>query len=86
MQNGIYEEIINNKIFKELNDEGLIVGKEKLDSIEAKKYLTQYIEEITRTALEYLREEGAESQEYLLKQVQLCNEIIELLKQKKDLN
>ena len=82
MQNGIYEEIINNKIFKELNDEGLIVGKEKLDSIEAKKYLTQYIEEITRTALEYLREEGAESQEYLLKQVQLCNEIIELLKQK----
>lgn len=82
MQNGIYEEIINNKVFKELNDEGLIVGKEKLDSLEAKKYLTQYIEEITRTALEYLREEGAESQEYLLKQVQLCNEIIELLKQK----
>ena len=82
MQNGIYEEIINNKIFKELNDEGLIIGKEKLDSLEAKKYLTQYIEEITRTALECLREEGAEPQEYLLKQVQLCNEIIELLKQK----
>ena len=71
MQNGIYEEIINNKIFKELNDEGLIIGKEKLDSLEAKKYLTQYIEEITRTALECLREEGAEPQEYLIKQVQI---------------
>lgn len=82
MKNGIYEEIINNKILKELNNEDLIIGKEKLDSEDAKTFLTQYIAEITKTALKYVRDEITEQQEYLLKQVELCNDIIELLKQK----
>lgn len=82
MKNGIYEEIINNKILKELNNEDLIIGKEKLDSEDAKTFLTQYIAEITKTALKYVRDEITEPQEYLLKQVELCNDIIELLKQK----
>lgn len=82
MKNGIYEEIINNKILKELNNEDFIIGKEKLDSEDAKTFLTQYIAEITKTALKYVRDEITEPQEYLLKQVELCNDIIELLKQK----
>lgn len=82
MKNGIYEEIINNRILKEINNEDLIIGKEKLDSEDAKSYLTQYIAEITKTALKYVRDEITEPQEYLLKQVELCNDIIELLKQK----
>lgn len=82
MKNGIYEEIINNKILKEINNEKLIVGKEKLDSEDAKTFLTQYIAEITKTALKYLRDEATEAQEYLIKQIELCNDIIELLKQK----
>ena len=51
MKNGIYEEIINNKILKEISNEELIIGKEKLDSEDAKTFLTQYIAEITKTAL-----------------------------------
>lgn len=84
MKNGIYEEIINNKILKELNNEDLIIGKEKLDSEDAKTLLTQYIAEITKTALKCVRDEITEPQNYLLKQVELCNDIIELLKQKLD--
>lgn len=82
MKNGIYEEIINNKILKELSNEDLTIGKEKLDSEDAKTFLTQYIAEITKTALKYVRDEITEPQNYLLKQVELCNDIIELLKQK----
>ena len=82
MKSGIYEEIINNKILKEISSDELIIGKEKLDSEDAKTFLTQYIAEITRTALKYVRDEVAEPQDYLLKQVELCNDIIELLKQR----
>lgn len=82
MKNGIYEEIINNKILKEISNEELIIGKEKLDSEDAKTFLTQYIAEITKTALKCVRDEITEPQNYLLKQVELCNDIIELLKQK----
>ncbi len=86
MQNGIYEEIINNKILKELSNEELIIGKEKLDSEDAKTFLTQYIAEITRTALKCVRDDLTEQQDYLLKQIELCNDIIELLKQKLNAN
>jgi superfamily II DNA or RNA helicase len=82
MKNGIYEEIINNKILKEISNEELIIGKEKLDSEDAKTFLTQYIAEITKTALKCVRDEITDPQNYLLKQVELCNDIIELLKQK----
>ena len=81
MKNGIYEEIVNNKILKEINDENLIVGKEKLDSEEAKNILTQYIGNITKTALKYVRDDCKEPEEYLLKQIEICNGIIDLLKE-----
>ena len=80
MKNGIYEEIINNKILKEISNSDLIIGKEKLDSEDAKNFLTQYIADVTKTALKYVRDEITESQEFLLKQIELCNDIIELLK------
>lgn len=82
MKNGIYEEIINNKILREISNQNLIIGREKLDSEDAKAFLTQYIAEITKTALKYVRDEITEPQEYLLKQIEICNDIIELLKQK----
>lgn len=82
MKNGIYEEIVNNKILKEINDDNLIIGKEKLDSEEAKNILTQYIANITKTALKYIRDDIKDSNEYLLKQIEICNDIIELLKEK----
>ena len=82
MKNGIYEEIINNRILKEINNEELLIGKEKLDSEEAKNILTQYIANITKTALKYIRDDIKDSNEYLLKQIEICNDIIELLKEK----
>ena len=82
MKNGIYEEIINNKILKEINNDELLIGKEKLDPEEAKNILTQYIANITKTALKYVRDGISEPQEYLLKQIELCNEIIQVLKEK----
>lgn len=82
MKNGIYEEIVNNIILKEINNDNLIIGKEKLDSEEAKNILTQYIVNITKTALKYIRDDIKDSNEYLLKQIEICNDIIELLKEK----
>ena len=82
MKNGIYEEIINNKILKEIDNEKLLIGKEKLDSEEAKNILTQYIANITKTALKYIRDDIKDPNEYLLKQIEICNDIIELLKEK----
>ena len=81
MKNGIYEEIVNNKILKEINDDNLIVGKEKLDAEEAKNMLTQYISNITKSALKYVRDDYKEPEEYLLKQIEICNGIIDLLKE-----
>lgn len=81
MKNGIYEEIVNNKILKEINDDNLIIGKEKLDAEDAKNILTQYIANITKIALKYIRDDYRESEEYLLKQIEICNEIIDLLKE-----
>lgn len=81
MKNGIYEEIVNNKILKEINDDNLIIGKEKLDAEEAKNILTQYISNITKTALKYVRDDCKEPEEYLLKQIEICNGIIDLLKE-----
>lgn len=81
MKNGIYEEIVNNKILKEINDDNLIIGKEKLDAEDAKNILTQYIANITKIALKYIRDDYRESEEYLLKQIEICNGIIDLLKE-----
>lgn len=81
MKNGIYEEIVNNKILKDINDDNLIIGKEKLDAEEAKNILTQYISNITKTALKYVRDDCKEPEEYLLKQIEICNGIIDLLKE-----
>lgn len=82
MIEGIYEDIINNKIIKELNsdNETFLIGKEKLDGEEAKILLSQYIASVVKKALQYIRSDNIENDEYLLKQVNICNEIIELLK------
>ena len=85
MKDGIYEEIINNKLSKELNEEDFFIGKEKLDDESAKIILTQYIGQVTKDALKYLRDD-VEANEYLVKQIEICNDIIELLKNKLNYN
>jgi HKD family nuclease len=80
IKQGIYESIINNKILKEINDETLLVEKDKLNAEDAKLILTEYISDVTRTALKYMRDNTSEEDEYLIKQIKVCNEIIDLLK------
>lgn len=83
LKQGIYEEIINNKIKNELShlsEDDYLIEKESLDVEEAKKALASYISTVTRRALNYVRdEEKSDSKEALLKQIQTCNSIIQTL-------
>ncbi|MGM9988177.1 MAG: DUF3427 domain-containing protein [Bacillaceae bacterium] len=79
---GIYEEIITRKLKRELEelDSNIYdIDKGKLDVEEAKKKLAQYISNVTRRALQYIREEYKKDDEALLSQIQTCNEIIDIL-------
>ncbi|MDD2628390.1 MAG: DUF3427 domain-containing protein [Clostridia bacterium] len=82
MVQGIYEEIINNKLYKELVDidDKYIIGKEKMDSADAKVFLTQYVSNIIKHTLRNIREDKMNESEYLLKQIEVCNDIIQILK------
>lgn len=84
MHEGIYEQLINEKIRAELAGlppEIFTYEKEKIDEAEARVMLSSYISSVTRTALSHIRE-GSDKDEALLKQIQVCNEIIEVLHQK----
>ncbi|MFC0272999.1 DUF3427 domain-containing protein [Metabacillus herbersteinensis] len=87
LKQGIYEEIINQKLKTEINSLDLDryeFGKEKLDVEEARKILSTYISHITRKALKFLRENEKDDNEALVEQIKICNEIISLLSAKLD--
>ncbi|MDT8862130.1 DUF3427 domain-containing protein [Alkalihalobacillus sp. MEB130] len=87
LKQGIYEEIITQKLSSELLELDLDkydLRKEKLDVEEARKLLSNYISHITRRALAFLRENKKDEKEALLGQIQLCNEVIALLSEKLD--
>lgn len=84
---GIYEEVINNKLKKQLNEidnELVEVTKDKLDVEEARKVLSTYISSVTRKALNYVRDQNSKDKEALLDQINVCNEIIETLSKQLD--
>lgn len=87
IKEGIYEEIINQKLLEELSSKDLStyeIEKESLDVEEAKKILASYISAITRKALRYVREEEVDDEEALLNQIRVCNEIIFILGERLD--
>ena len=87
MKPGIYEEIINKKIKTDLDAidiEQFGFNKAPLDVEEARKVLATYISQITRKALNFVRDQIHDDQEALLHQVQTCNEIISLLSERLD--
>jgi HKD family nuclease len=87
LKQGIYEEIISQKLnteLKELDLDTYELGKEKLDVEEARKILSSYISHITRRALKFLRDNEKDDTEALLEQIKVCNDIISLLSQKLD--
>lgn len=83
MKQGIYEQIINQKLKHDLSnlDESFDIGKEPLDVEEARKLLAAYISAVTRRALRFVRENETDDKVALLHQIQTCNSIISILSQ-----
>lgn len=87
LNEGIYEEIINQKLKNELLDlkpDFYDIGKERLDVEEARKVLSSYISFVTRRALKYVRDNESDDQLALINQIQTCNDIIVTLSEKLD--
>ena len=69
---GLYEQVINSEIQEQLNDletEKFIIDKSKIDNEEAKSILSQYIVQVIRKALNYIRDKEKEDSYKLLKQI-----------------
>ncbi len=87
IKEGIYEEIINKKLQKELSILGIAdyeINKERIDVEEARKLLASYIDAVTRKALRYIREDQSDDAEALLNQIKTCNDIISILAERLD--
>ncbi|TDL32015.1 DUF3427 domain-containing protein [Jeotgalibacillus sp. S-D1] len=86
LKEGIYEEIITEKLQEELSSSNLDldIGKSPLDVEEARKVLSTYISSVTRNALKYVRDEERNDQQALLRQIETCNEIITILSHRLD--
>lgn len=82
LKQGIYEQVINNEIINELEAldiNNLLISKEDIDNEEAKVILSQYIEGVIRKSLNYIRDKEKEDNDKLLKQIEVCNKIINIL-------
>jgi superfamily II DNA or RNA helicase/HKD family nuclease len=87
LKQGIYEEIINQKLKDQLTGldiSTLDIGKERIDVEEARKLLSSYISIVTRKALKFVRENESDDQQALIMQIQTCNEIISTLSERLD--
>src|SRR5690625_2494090 len=85
MQEGIYEQIINEKIRNQLNylsQDDYLIDTENLDVEEAKVFLSSYISEVIQVALAIIREEEKVTDRAILEQIRLCNEIIDILSER----
>lgn len=77
LQKGLYEQVINEKIDKELSKEGQISHTAKIDEAEASKVLSQYVAEIVERGLENLRDSGGD----ISSQIALANHIISTIQE-----
>lgn len=87
IKEGIYEEIINHKLKNEiakLDIDSYEIGKEKIDTEEARKILSTYITAVTRRALKFVRDNENDDRQALINQIHTCNEVITLLSEKLD--
>lgn len=86
MIQGIYEQPLNQKLQTALNDlesRDYQILKEKIDREEAHIILSKYIGQVTRKALEYLRDDrrkDRKKEDSLIHQIELSNRLIELMK------
>ena len=82
LTNGIYEQIVNSKISKELSQldpKEYDIQLEKLTADDARRILTIYISYVIRQGLHYIRDSFPSSKDAdaLLAQIRLCNGIID---------
>ncbi|WP_042341424.1 DEAD/DEAH box helicase [Bacillus timonensis] len=87
LKQGIYEEIISRKLKKDLADLDIKeydIGKEMIDTEEARKILSTYISTVTRRALKFVRDNQNDDKQALLDQIRTCNEIINVLSERLD--
>ncbi|MDR4886795.1 DUF3427 domain-containing protein [Fredinandcohnia sp. QZ13] len=87
LKQGIYEEIISQKLKKDLASldiEKYDIGKEPIDTEEARKLLSSYISTVTRRALKFVRDNQNDDRQALLDQIRTCNEIITVLSESLD--
>lgn len=85
MKEGLYEQVINGLTADQLlglDASKYVIGKERLDSEEARKVLSSYIGLVTRRALKLVREQaGTQEGDSILAQVRACNDIIAALRE-----
>ena len=82
MKQGLYEQVINQEILDQLNSleqDKFIINKSDIDKEEAKAILSQYIVQVIRKSLNYIRDKEKDDGAKLLKQIEACNEIIDIL-------
>ena len=82
LKEGLYEQVINTEIkqyLNELENEKFIIDKSNIDKEEAKVVLSQYISKVIRKSLNYIRDKEKSDEDNLLKQIEACNEIINIL-------
>ena len=82
LKEGLYEQVINKEILEQLNNleqEKFIIDKDQIDKEEAKAILSQYISQVIRKSLNYIRDKEKEDSEKLIKQIEACNDIINIL-------
>lgn len=82
LKEGVYEQVINEEIsnrLKEINLEKYILEKENIDVWEARIILSNYLSDVTKKALTYIRENNDSDKEALLSQIKAANELIKLL-------
>ncbi|WP_026573716.1 DEAD/DEAH box helicase [Bacillus sp. UNC438CL73TsuS30] len=87
LKQGIYEEIITQKLKNDLNGLDIStydIGKESIDVEEARKLLSSYISLVTRKALKFVRDNESNDQQALINQIKTCNEIITTLSDRLD--
>lgn len=82
LKEDLYEQVINKEILQQLNNleqEKFIIDKDKIDKEEAKAILSQYISQVIIKSLNYIRDKEKEDSEKLIKQIEACNDIINIL-------
>ena len=90
MENGIYEQLINEEIqqqIEHLESLGNKTQKQPLDEEEAHLILSRYIGEVVRKALVFIREDkrkDRKDKKDIVCQIELCNRLIQLLSENLD--